>query len=89
MRLLFALTIVAAFALPISAQAEDKATAGAPNTAPAPSESLSPCSGPANGTCRDGTGSVTNAPAAKGDKFLTLDGIKGESQDDKHKDEIH
>ena len=96
MRLLFALTIVALFALPINAQAEDKGS-GAGSSSSAGHSNQGAGAGKVNASggtgsqgSSGGAGKVTPGPkpAAQSDTFLTLDGIKGESQDDKHKDEI-
>jgi len=93
MRLSSILIVAFAFALPISAQAESKSGGGnggsnssgstAKTAAPKPSKSISPCSGPADGTCRSGTAKVTTAPSQK-PAYLKLDGVKGESADDTH-----
>jgi hypothetical protein len=94
MRLLSALTIVAAFAMPISAWAGDKGGGGSSSSSGhssgqgsgAGKVNAAAATGKQSGS--GGTGKVTSGPkpAAQEDYFLTLDGIKGESQDDKHKD---
>ena len=117
MRVLFALTIITAFALPISAQAghggggsggggggrstNKGAPTGAGTTKDAISAHPSTTSGAGarKGTsvgglssavsgagASKGTGSGGSAPkpAARDDKFLTLDGIQGESKGDSH-----
>ena len=97
MRLLSALTIVALFALPIIAQAEDKgngagsSSSGGHSNQGASAGKVDAASGARSQGSSGDTGKVTPGPkpAAQEDYFLTLDGIKGESQDDKHKDEIH
>ena len=97
MRLLSALTIAALFALPIIAQAEDKgngagsSSSGGHSNQGAGAGKVAAAGGAGSQGSSGGTGKVTPGPkpAAQEDYFLTLDGIKGESQDDKHKDEIH
>jgi len=115
MRVLLALTIVTAFALPISAQAghgggsggsgggstNKGMPTGAGTTKGATSAHSSTASGAgavkrkiisahpstASGAAAGkgtGNGSSTPKPAAQEDRFLTLDGIQGESADDKH-----
>jgi hypothetical protein len=97
MRLLSALTIVALFALPIIARAEDKgngagsSSSGGHSNQGAGAGKVDAAGGAGSQGSSGGTGKVTPGPkpAAQSDTFLTLDGIKGESLDDKHKDELH
>jgi hypothetical protein len=95
MRLLSALTIAALFALPIIAQAEDKGNGAGPSSSGGHSNQGAGAgkvdAAGGTGSSSGGTGKVAPGPkpAAQEDHFLKLDGIDGESQDDKHKDEIH
>src|ERR1700722_20068539 len=97
MRLLSALAILALFALPIIAQAEDKgngagsSSSGGHSNQGAGAGKVDAAGGAGSEGSSGGTGKVTPGPkpAAQEDHFLKLEGIDGESQDDKHKDEIH
>jgi hypothetical protein len=99
MRVLFALTIASAFALPISAEAANNSGGGG-SKGPASTTASKQTPSVRNGgdtsgvlsvkkSPGGGTGKVTKSPApkpaAQGDEYLKIDGIKGESLDETHK----